>query len=165
MYLTRYYLLILVVFAVLLSAGCGQPPTANSNAANASSNQVADVPKKANDKAEELGLFVNFTWEPEDLLWKQDEAKKTIVAVFRLDAEDGKKLSDQIGLRSQGAPKEVQVEDWFPAELIAQSESTGGTSVEGTAFPADDFYQPPYSQGTITRVNGTDFFVLELAAN
>lgn len=165
MYLMRHYLPIVFLSAAVFSAGCGQPPTANSNAASASSNQIASVPKKANDQAEELGLFVNFTWEPEDLLWRQDEAKKMIVAVFRLDAEDGKKLSDQVVLRSPGAPKEVQVEDWFPAELIAQSESTGGTSVEGTAFPADDFYQPPYSQGTITRVNGTDFFVIELAAN
>lgn len=165
MYLMRHYLPIVLLSAAVFSVGCVQPPNANSNAANASSNQIAAVPKKANDTAEELGLFVNFTWEPEDLLWKQDESKKTIVAVFRLDAEDVKKLSDQIASKSAGASKEVQVEDWFPAELIAQSESTGATSVDGTAFPADDFYQPPYSLGTITRVNGTDFFVIELAAN
>lgn len=109
-------------------------------------------------------MLINFAWETEDLAWKKDEARKTLTAVFRLSPEDAKKLTEQLAARSPGAPKEVQVEDWFPAELVAQGESAGGSSVEGTAYPANDLYQAPYEQGTISRIDGTDFFVIELSS-
>ena len=153
--------------AFLLSAiiftSCSAP-VGNSTTANSQGNRVASVPKKANDKAEELGLLVNFTLEPEDIVWLQTDSPKKIVAVFRLDEEDTKKLMEQLAARSPGAARTVAVEDWFPAELIAGGETTGGSTVDGTAYPADDFYQPPFSQGTITRINSTDFFVLEIIA-
>lgn len=132
--------------------------------ANSEGNRVASVPKKANDKAEELGMLINFTLLPEDIVWQQVDSPKKITAVFRLDEEETKKLGDQLAARSQGAAKSVMVEDWFPAELIAGGEATGGSTLDGTAYPADDFYQAPFSQGTITRINNTDFFVLEIAA-
>ena len=109
-------------------------------------------------------MLINFTLEPEDIVWQQSESPKRIVAVFRLDQEATKKLVDQLSARSQGAPKTIAVEDWFPPELVAGGEATVASTVDGTAYPADEFYQPPFSQGTITRVDNTDFFVLEIAA-
>jgi hypothetical protein len=139
-------------------------PAGNSSSANAEGNRVASVPKKANDKPEELAMLLNFTLEPEDIVWLQSESPKRIVAVFRLDDEDTRKLMSQLSARSQGAPKSINVEDWFPPELVAGGEETAASTVDGTAYPADDFYQAPFSQGTITRINNTDFFVLEIAA-
>lgn len=109
-------------------------------------------------------MLINFTLEPEDILWRQTETPRKVVAVFRLAEEDTKKLADSLSARSPGAARSVAVEDWFPTELIAGGEATGGSSVDGTAYPADEFFQPPFTQGTITRVNDTDFFVLELTA-
>lgn len=109
-------------------------------------------------------MLINFTLEPEDIVWQHSESPKKIVAVFRLEPEDTKKLADQLSSKGEGAARSVNVEDWFPTELIAGGESTGGSSVDGTAFPADEFFQAPFTQGTITRVNDTDFFVLELIA-
>lgn len=152
-----------LLFSALIFSSCSAP-AGNSASANAEANRVASVPKKANDKAEELGMLINFTFEPEDILWQQIDSPKKIVGVFRLDEEDTKKLVDQLTTRSQGAAKSVTVEDWFPAELIAGGETTGSSAVDGTAYPADDFYQAPFSQGTITRINNTDFFVLEISA-
>ncbi|MEQ1762243.1 MAG: hypothetical protein ABL984_03755 [Pyrinomonadaceae bacterium] len=152
-----------LLFSALLFSSCSAP-AGNSASANSEANRVASVPKKANDKAEELGLLVNFTLEPEDIVWLQVDSPKKIVAVFRLDEEDTKKLMEQLATRSQGAAKSVTVEDWFPAELVTGGETTGSSAVDGTAYPADDFYQPPYSQGTITRISNTDFFVLEIAS-
>ncbi|HQU92904.1 MAG TPA: hypothetical protein PLK77_11435 [Pyrinomonadaceae bacterium] len=149
--------------SALIFTSCSAP-TGNSSSANSEGNRVASVQKKANDKAEELGMLVNFTLEPEDIVWLQSESPKKLVAVFRLDEADTKKLAEQLSARSQGAAKTVTVEDWFPAELVAGGETTGSSTVDGTAFPADDFYQPPFSQGTITRINNTDFFVLEISA-
>ena len=152
-----------LLFSALIFSSCSAP-AGNSTSTNSEGNRVASVPKKANDKAEELGLLINFTLEPEDIVWQQVDSPKKIVAVFRLDEEDTKKLVDQLAARSQGTAKSITVEDWFPAELIAGGETTGSSTVAGTTYPADDFYQPPYSQGTITRINNTDFFVLEIAA-
>ncbi|HLA94512.1 MAG TPA: hypothetical protein VK612_02240 [Pyrinomonadaceae bacterium] len=158
---------ILALFSLLsFIYGCGGnvDPNKASNATSARSNANASAANKANGNAEELGMLINFTLEPEDLTWKADDKKKSIVAVFRLDTEDEKKFEEQLSAKGPGAPREISTEEWFPAELIAQGESGGGSSVEGTAYPADEFYQAPYNQGTITRINGTDFFVIELAA-
>lgn len=162
LFLRRISPAVLLLSAITFSS-CSAP-AGNSSSANAKTNRVASVPKKANDKAEELGMLINFTVEPEDMLWQQIDSPKKIIAVFRLDAEETKKLVDQLAARSPGAAKSVTVEDWFPPELIAGGETSGSSTVDGTAYPADDFYQAPYSQGTITRVNNTDFFVLEISA-
>ncbi len=163
-FLSRFAPASLLLSAFLLIS-CSAP-AGNSSSANASEgNRAASVPKKANDKPEELGLLINFTLEPEDIVWLQNESSKKIVAVFRLDPEDTKKLADQLAGKSQGEPKSIAVEDWFPPELVAGGEATDASTVDGTSYPADDFYQPPFSQGTITRVNNTDFFVIEMSAN
>ena len=156
--------LIPIILTSIFFAGCGGNAADGANNANSTANSVASNTNKANTNAEELGMLINFAWETEDLAWKRDEAKKTLTAAFRLSAEDAKKLSDQLASKGQGAPKEVAVEDWFPAELIAQGESTGAAAVPATAYPASDLYQPPYTQGTISRVEGTDYFVVEVLA-
>jgi hypothetical protein len=149
-----------VLIAVSGCAGTGDP---GNSAQTGNTAAPAQNQSKASTSAEELGLLINFTLEPEDLVWREDKAKNSIVAVLRMDVEDTKKLADQFSQRAPGIPKTVQVEDWFPPELIAKGEIAGGSSVEGAAFPADDFYQDPYSLGTVTRVAGTDFFVVELS--
>ncbi len=151
-----------LLFSAITFSSCSAPAD-RSTSANSKVNRVASVPKKANDKAEELGMLINFTLLPEDIVWQQFESPKKIIAVFRLDEGDTRNLAEQLAAGSQGAAKSVTVEDWFPTELIAGGEATGGSTVDGTAYPADGFYQPPFSQGTITRINNTDFFVLEIA--
>ena len=138
--------------SITVLAGCG----------GADGNTAAAITNKANTNAEELGLLINFPWETEDLAWKRDDPKKTLTAAFRLSPDDARKLSDQLSTRGPGAPKEVAVEDWFPAELVAQGTTSGAATVPATAFPANDLYQPPFTQGTISRVDATDYFVIEL---
>ena len=154
---------ILTFFSMLLLlASCGEPSGSFSNLATPS-NRKADISSSntANGNTAELGMMINFPWEPEDLVWKQND-KKLITAVFRFEPEDQKKFLDQLATKPQGVPKEIQLEEWFPPELIAQGESAGGSSVTGNAQTAEDFYQPPYNEGTLTRIDGTDFFILEI---
>jgi hypothetical protein len=162
-FLRRGALIPITLFSILLT-GCGGNAGDGANNANTAVNSVASNSNKANTNGEELGMLINFAWETEDLAWKKDEARNTLTAAFRLSPEDAKKLSEQLATKGQGTPKEVSVEDWFPAELIAQGESQGSSSVPATAFPADDLYQPPYNQGTISRIEGTDYFVVEVHA-
>lgn len=155
---------ILTFFSLLLLlASCSSPSGSSNDAAN-SGNRKADISSSntANGNAGELGMLINFTWEPEDLTWNRNEQKKLVTAVFRLDADDQKKLLEQLAAKPQGARKEIQLEEWFPAELIAQGESAGGSSVSGNAQTAEDYFQPPYNEGTITRIEGTDFFIIEV---
>ena len=160
----RPAIITLAISAVLFAAGCAGDAS-NSNTGNAAAPNTAANTSKANTNAEELGLLINFGWETEDLAWKKDDARKTLVAAFRLSPDDAKKLSEQLAAKGQGAPKEVAVEEWFPSELIAQGETSGGSStVPATAFPAADLFQPPYTEGTISRVNETDYFIVELHA-
>jgi len=162
----RSFVILALIAATVSFLGCGGKTGSQNNAG--SSNRAANVngaaKNKANDNAEELGMLINLQTEPEDLVWKVDEKKKMLIAVMRYAPADAGKLSNQLTARSAGAPREISTEEWFPAELIAQGESGGNAAVEGTSFTADDFFQPPYTEGTITRINGTDFFVLELNA-
>ena len=156
--------LIPIILISIFFTGCGGNAGEGANNANSAVSSVASNSNKANTNGEELGMLINFAWETEDLAWKKDEAKKALTAAFRLSQEDAKKLSDQLSSKGQGAPKEVSVEDWFPAELIAQGESRGGSTVPATAYSADELYQQPYTQGTISRIEGTDYFVVEVYA-
>ena len=153
-----------ILLISIFLTGCGPAVGDAANNANAAQSGIAANANKANTNAEELGMLINFAWETEDLAWKKDDAKKTLTAAFRLSAEDAKKLSEQLMAKGQGTPKEVAVEDWFPQELIAQGESSGGPLVPATAYSADELYQAPYTKGTIARVDGTDYFVIELNA-
>ena len=162
-FLKRGALIPIILTSILLTA-CGENAGEGADNANAAVSSVASNTNKADTNAEGLGMLINFAWETEDLAWKRDEARKTLTAAFRLSPEDAKKLSDQLAAKGQGAPKEVAVEDWFPAELIAQGESRGGSTVPATAYPANELYQQPYTQGTISRIEGTDYFVIEMNA-
>jgi hypothetical protein len=162
-FLRRGALIPITLISIFLT-GCGGNAGDGANNANSGVSSIASNTNKENTNAEELGMLISFAWETEDLAWKKDEGKKSLTAAFRLSPEDAKKLSDQLTAKGQGAPKEVSVEDWFPAELIAQGESRGGSTVPATAYPADDLYQPPYNQGTISRIEGTGYFVVEVHA-
>ena len=151
------------ILTISLLSGCGGGAGSTADQANATAgNSAVATTSKADTNAEDLGMLINFTWETEDLAWRRDDAKKTLIAAFRLGPEDARKLFDQLSSKGPGAPKEVAVEEWFPAELVAQGESGGGATVPATAFPANDLYQSPFTEGTVSRVIGTDYFVIEL---
>ena len=153
-----------LISLLITVSGCVGPGNSNNSAQPSNTAMPAQNQAKANSSSEELGLLINFTLEPEDLVWREDKAKKTLIAVMRFDAEDTKKLADQLARLAPGSPYTVRVDDWFPAEIVAQGEASGRSTVEGMAFPADDFYQDPYTKGVVVRINDSDFFVIELAA-
>jgi len=43
-------------------------------------------------------------------------------------------------------------------------ELSGDDSLKGLAYSADSFFQEPYTSGRVIRIDGTDYFVLELSA-
>jgi hypothetical protein len=153
----------LIFLAQLLSACSGN--AGNTNTSQPNSNQNRNT-VSANDKAEELGMLVVLPIEPEETVWREDPGEgnaKKLTAVLKYPVADAAKLSTLIE-KSPPLSASINTETWFPAELIAQSDLSGDDTLKGDSFAAVDFYQAPYSEGTITRIEGTNYFILELHA-
>ncbi len=153
--------LALFMFLVIL-AGCSG---ANSNSQNsAASNQKADNSSAPKTNVEELGMLINVPYESEEAFWKEDASHKRIVAVLRFPTGEANRLiGDAEKIRQ---PQEVTIpsESWFPPELIAQGNMSGDDTLKGRSYPANAFFQDPYNDGRITRIEDTDYFILELAS-
>ncbi len=152
--------------------------TDNANAANqtgnsANSNNIANSVK---DDIDELEMTIKIPFHPEEAIWREEMQAKTgdervpaptdkkLVAVLRFLKEDAEKIVVQAVKYKPAAPATISTENWFPAELIAQSRTSGDETLKGASYAANDFFNPPYSDGKITRIEGTNYFVLELFA-
>jgi hypothetical protein len=170
-----------IFIALLIAAiftGCGSNNTTNSNAANqnansANSNSAASI----KDDVDELELTIKLPFRPEEAVWREDVLGKTgdnrvppaptdkkLIAVLRFLKDDADKITAQAEKYKPAAPETLNSENWFPAELVAQSQTSGDETLKGNSYAANDFLNPPYSDGKLTRIDGTDYFVLELFA-
>ena len=145
--------------------GCGGygKNTNNHSVVNSPSavSQGSDTP---NSNVEDLALIVTLPFEAEDVVWKLDATRKKVVAVIRFSKENANKVvadAEKYGAPVSGS---IAIETWFPDELSAQSEMRGDGTLKGISYPANSFYQEPYTTGRITRVEGGDSFVLELTS-
>ena len=137
-----------------------------SNSANARSNanRPGENPNAPKTNVEELGLLVNIPYEAEDIVWKGGLQQKKVLAVLRFSTEDSKKLiadAEKVGV---GEAASIAVETWFPDELTAQGDMSGDGMLKGSTYQATTFYQEPFISGKVTRIEGTDYFVLEMTA-
>ena len=170
--------LILALFLSLITlVSCSNP---SSNSANSAANNHTDPANAdravepgmegAKDNADELATLIRVPFEAEDLVWKEfpasDDGKspRRVLAVFQLTPADAKKLVENASKVRTGSPVLINNEKWFPKELITQTEVSGEEGVQATAYAADEFLIPPFNEGTLARVDNTDFFVLEVFA-
>lgn len=156
-----------LVFLILLSAanlisGCSSPAgntnQTQTNAGNAS-NLANAAPK---DNVEEFADIVRLPFIPEEVAWK--ETSKGITAVVRFTPEDAQKMSAEVAKNGQPGNETLSVESWYPTELIAQSETTGESTIKGQSYPAAPFLNPPYTKGKVTRIEGTDYFIFQISS-
>lgn len=150
-----------LLFCFLMLACAGKPDVnrpANANASAAANNNS----NSAQSNAEELGLLVNIPYELEDVAWKQDEASKKLTAVLLLKPQDAAAFVAEAERVTAPSAANVSSETWFPAELVAQSGLSGEDNLKGTAYAPTTFLQPPYTSGRVTRIENTDYFILEL---
>jgi hypothetical protein len=154
---------LLMIFACLCA--CGDRPNSTGAASNANAVVVpGENANTAKTNAEELELLVNIPFEVDDVVWKEDAAHKKVIAVLHFSKSDADRIvADAAGKRAAETVM-MPSEPWYPAELIAQSEMSGDEGLKGTAYSADAFFMEPYTTGRIVRIEGTDYFVLQLAA-
>ena len=125
---------------------------------------ITERPNSPRTNVEELGILVKVPYKTEDIVWKEDIDKKRILAVMRFSPADANKLVAEGGVT--GTPEtSIPVESWFPDELIAQGEMSGDAALKGVSYSAIAFVQEPYTVGKITRIEGTDYFILDVRQN
>lgn len=169
----RLKIILSLIFIGQLLSACSGSGAGNSNSSQTNSNQNRTNTPAANDKVEELGLLVNLPVEPDEAVWREDpvtpsdgnqpQYSKKLTAVLKYSGAAVAKVSALIE-KSPPLSDSINSETWFPAELIAQSGLSGDSTLKGDSFAATDFYQPPYSEGKITHVEETNYFILELFA-
>ena len=159
--------------AILLLNACSGNEAANVNSVspNSNSNAAAIVPL---DDVEELGKIVKLSYAPQEATFYEFDLSadansrpsvanaKRLVAVLQFSAENANRLAADAAKNVAPAPLDVDAENWFPPELIAKSQETGDGSLKGVSYPAADFVQPPYINGRLTRINDTNYYVLEM---
>ncbi len=149
---------------------------------NSPANQTASGAAEINDAQatkddlEELEKIIKLPAAPEEATYREDDlnaqnkeqnanapAEKRLTAVLKFSAQDASRIVEQAAKYKPAQASEIEAEDWFPAELVAQSQLSGDETLKGEMFAADDFFQPPYAHGNLTRIRNTNYFVLELS--
>lgn len=174
MHFLRTLLILTLLFVIGGCSGNDSGNRANSNSSDNRANSNRSVEPRmegAKDNVEELRALVKMPFEPEDLIWMEsaignsgETRKSKVLAVFQLSVEDAKKLIERVSKIRPGAPVMLTTERWFPPELVTQNELSNDEGIPATSYAADEFFQPPYSEGTLSRITDSDFFVLEVFA-
>lgn len=151
--------------AIFLCAACSPNESVNQNQ-NSSANQTntAQQQQATKDDVEELGKIVRLNIAPEEATYRVEADGKRITAALKFSSSDAAQIAAAAQKYKPAVQTEIETEDWFPAELVAQSQLSGDENLRGAMFAADDFFQPPYANGKLTRVGDTDYFILELVA-
>jgi hypothetical protein len=184
---TRVNLTSFLILAILLSCACSEENSTGNTAENFSknSNQTVNSTGKntssTGEDIDELGKIIKLPLLPEceneatsceANYWEEnlsgsganqnDSPNKKLVAVLKFSPRDSAELVGNIEKIKPPSDAIIDSESRFPAELVAQSQLSGDGTLKGKAYAADDFLQAPYKNGKITRIENTDYFVLEL---
>src|SRR5262245_39200348 len=100
----------LILIATFTNCSSTGGNTAVNSAASNASNTANSGP---HDNAEELAMLVKLPVEPEEVSWKEDSAKKQLVAVLRFSPENAGKLFAEIEKTGQPAVEDLPVESWY----------------------------------------------------
>jgi hypothetical protein len=158
---------VFMLFNLFLFSGCQTEKNANQTPQKTTtSNTENEKTNNSSDSVEDLLNLVRLPELPDEVVWCEyaKANPKKLIAVLKYAPETTPKLLSLIEKNKQEESVDVGVEDWFPEELTAQAQLSGEGVLKGTSFGANDFFNIPYGSGRITRINGTDYFVLELTA-
>ena len=130
---------------------------------------IGENQSQAKDDAEELSKLIKIPYETEEALWKiEDNAKipngkhgetaPKLIAVLKFKSADAQKIVEQAANYKPPTEISINVENWFPPELIAKSQESGDETIKGTVYEPNDFAQPPYERGTSNAHRGNGLF-------
>lgn len=153
---------VLIFLSFFISCVSNNTPNQSGNNSN-TANIAEKSPVNASDDAEQLAKVVRLPLTPDEVSWVEDKGKLT--AVLKFSDVNSEALTSQVQKIAPPVDAGIETEEWFPAELIAQSETTGDQSLKGKQYDARDFLQAPYTKGRLIKLEQPGFFVLELTTN
>lgn len=158
--------IILALFALTaIGLACGgNGGNALNSGSGPASNRENESKKSPRTNVEELGVIVNVPYEAEDVVWKEEPNHKRVVAVLRFSPADSNQVVTEAEAFGKAENVTIAAETWFPNELIAQNDMSGDSMLKGLEYPANRFFQEPFSNGRLIRIEGSDYFVLDLTA-
>ena len=119
--------------------------------------------------------IINLPFEPEFNDFREDKVVKKadsdrvpgptdrkLTVVFKFSPEDTKSLLEQLKSAKLGFETSIEPETWFPAELIAKSDTTGDKTLKGIGYGVEKFAKNPFNTGSLMKIDDTDYFVLVL---
>lgn len=154
-------------------SACSGNKNASVNSSISNGNQSVNSTSEiaAQDDVEELGKVIKLPFAPSEATYNESDlnkdksgGNKKLVAALKFSSADANQIAASAAQYKSPAPADVDAEDWFPPELVAKSQETGDASLKGIEYAPNDFLQPPYTKGRLTRINDTDYFVLELSS-
>lgn len=134
----------------------------------ANNNTTNQQPKKspANESIDELALIIKFPFEVDEASWIETpangETAQKLTAVLRFTTADSTKLVAELSKSGEPTAVTMQIQDWFPTELITKDEMTGSEGLSGKSYSAEVFFQPLYNSGKVVHIDETDIFIVEL---
>ena len=159
------------LLSIFLFSACVKNETdKNANLpTNQTTNYNNDNKTPPMDDVEELERIIKLPFHPEEATWRETDlnapnGEKKLTVVLKFLPEDANKIVAQAEKYKPAESLDIDAEDWFPAELIAQSQISGDINLKGKSYAANDFFQSPYTNGKVTRIDDTDYFVLELTS-
>jgi hypothetical protein len=177
------FLPVLLLLSFFISCVSNNTANQSVNKENNTAQIAEKQPSAASDDAEELAKTVKLPLTPEEVLWMPNAAikisgpatnalaantaaknDKHLVAVLKFSDADSAALVSQVEKIEAAKDVTIEPEDWFPAELIAESETSGDQSLKGKQYDARDFIQAPYTKGRLIKLEQPGYFVLEMTA-
>ena len=166
------------LFALFIVIGifgaCSGEQTGNVDSIVSNANQTGNLNVEiiAQDNVEDLSKIIKLPYTPLEATYSETNVKgktaalndKKIVGVLKFSTEETVKIAAAAAKYKPPVPSDIDAETWFPPELIAKSQETGDEFLKGSEYAANDFFQPPYLNGKLTRVNDSNYFVLELTS-
>jgi hypothetical protein len=183
---------VLIFLSLFTACGTNNPANRNAANVNKDGNtaQIAEAPPiNASDDAEALGKLIKLPIAPDEVFWyvetdaqnsaaqrdrgnsprplttetpAKDENSRRLVAVLKYSDENTEQVIQSASQHGAGVDTTFVPEEWFPAELIAESDTSGDQSLKGKLFQPRDFLQAPYTVGKLIKVDQPGYFVLEL---
>lgn len=146
-------------------SACGSAANTNQTT-NSANNQSSANSNSTKDDAEEFGKLVNMPAMPEEVTWRETDAKdsKKLIAVLKFSSQNAQAVVAEAEKHKPAVPAALEAENWFPPELIAKSQESGDESLKGTTYGANDFFSETFRNGKLTRISDTDYFVLEMTS-
>ncbi|MGI8556651.1 MAG: hypothetical protein ACR2LT_09895 [Pyrinomonadaceae bacterium] len=165
--IVKFFTAAILTSIVFWAIACADTAQENDDVKSNISNQNAGLAHANStiDNVADLEAIIKLPETPEEVVGREEEIAnpkgKKLTAVLKYSPEAAAKIVASAEKIKSAVPVEAGVENWFPEELTAQSQLSGNESLRGISYAANDFFNPPYINGKLTRIAGTNYFVLE----